>query len=53
MTKSCILHTLFEFLLNPQARVQSGTAPKTSRNYDEENKECNEDRSQDDPHSDV
>ena len=47
-TKSLILGAWLkvdEFLLHSQVRVQSGTAPGTSKNYDRENRECNEDRS--------
>ena len=35
--------------LNSQSQVQSGTAPQTSRKYELENQEYDEDRSQNDP----
>ena len=47
------LSKLNDFLLNPQIRTQLGTVPGTFRNTNVENQEPNEDRSQDDPHSEV
>ena len=47
------LSKLDQFLLNPQIRMQSGIVPGTSRNTNAENQEPNEERSQDDPHSEV
>ena len=41
------------FRLNSQVRVQSGTAAETSRVYDTEDQECNEDRFPDDRHPEV
>ena len=38
------LSKLDEFLINPQARVHSGSIPETSRNSNRENLETNEDR---------
>ena len=55
-TKSRILGALSkldEFFVNPQIRSHSGTVPGTFRNTNVENQEPNEDRSQDDPHSEV
>ena len=46
------LSKLDEFHLNSQVRMQSGTAPEHSWNYDRENQEY-EDRSQNDPHPEV
>ena len=42
-----------EFFLNPQARSHSGPVPETSRNLSSENQGTNEDRSQNDPHSEM
>ena len=47
------LYQLDEFLLNPQARVQSGPLTETTRNSKTENQETNEDRYQSDAHSEV
>ena len=47
------LPLLDEHSLNPQARVQSGTVPKTSWNSNREHQGANEDRSQNDPHPEV
>ena len=47
------LSKLDKFLLNLQVRVHSGTVLGTSRNMNVENQEPIEDRSQNDPHSDV
>ena len=41
------------FVLNPQARVQSGHVPETLRNSNRENRETNGDRSQNDPHPEM
>ena len=42
-----------ELILNSLVRLQTGTAPETSRNDKKENQECNEDRSQNDPQIEV
>ena len=47
------LSKLDEFLLNLKIWTRSGTVPGTFRNTKLENQEPNEDRSQDDPHSEV
>ena len=44
---------LYEFILKPQIRTNSGTVPGTFRNANVEKQEPNEDRSQDDPHPEV
>ena len=43
----------FELLPRSQVGEQSGTAPETSQTYGRENQQYNEDRSQNDPHSEV
>ena len=48
-----VLSKLDEFRLNSQIRVQSGTAPRTSRYYVRENEEGTEDRYQNDPHPEM
>ena len=48
-----ILSKLKEFVLSWHFRVQIVTVPETSCNYDKENQEYNEDRSQNDPHPEV
>ena len=55
-TKSRILVALSkldEFLLNPQVRTSSGTAPVTSRSSNSENREPTGDRSLNDPYPEV
>ena len=47
------LPRLDDFPLKPQALVQSGPVPKTSRNSKRESQGTNEDRSQNDPHPKV
>ena len=47
------LSKLDQFLLNPEVRTQSGTAPGTSRNTNVKNQEPNEDRSQNDSRPEV
>ena len=44
---------LDEFLLNPQIWVHSGSVPETSRNWNRENQEPNDDRSQNNPHPEA
>ena len=44
---------LYEFLLNPQARVHSGPVPDTSRKSIREIQGANEDRFQNEPHPGV
>ena len=47
------LSRLDEFLLNPQARAHSGPVPETSQNLSRGNQGTNEDRSQNDSHTEV
>ena len=47
------LSKLYELFLNPQVGARSGTVPGTLWNTNVENLEPNEDRSRDDPHSEV
>ena len=47
------LSNLDEFFLNPQIRTHSRIVPGTFWNTNVENQEPNEDRSQDDPHSEL
>ena len=47
------LSNLYEFLLNPQIGIFSGTVRGTFRNADVENQDPSRDRSQNDPHPEV
>ena len=47
------LSKLDDFFLNSQVRVQSGTAPESSRNHGRETHEYNEDRSQNGLHPEM